>query len=331
MTAPSSQQPVEDATMQEGTGRSPQEIEAEIQGRNRTHQEGLGQAWIAVTGGNPADVVPQVVGTVLHLGGTRPRWQWKRDGQECVFMAWPSDQPIRAGVLMRGEEGEKLKPASAVPLLEGLPNDLCVEDVHPWKDGCGADVSVLMIEGRNPMWFYDPFYDRDRADLTPGVTHTFLLAGLAYRLGKALLDEMTLTSGPRFEAYASAWLEANPGKSRLDVPPMKLRIGSHLIFPGRFFCEYQVRAPIERIDECALEKMPVKALCLRFPFEDRPPMLLPVYAPQVVLGKYEPKVGDVIDAYIWLQGRITDAAGMDAHADGESEGGQPADEGATQG
>ncbi|MDR1856746.1 MAG: hypothetical protein LBR22_06250 [Desulfovibrio sp.] len=301
--------------MQEGTGRSPEEIEADIQGRNRTHQEGLGQAWAVVTGQNPANVVPQVVGTVLHEGGTRPPWQWKRDGLEYVFMAWPSDQPIRAGVLMRGEEGGQMKPATAIPLIEGLPNDMCVEEVHPWQDGCGANVSVIMTEGHNPMWFYDPFYHRDQDDLTPGVTHTFLLAGLAFGLGRALLDEMTLTRGERFEAYAKAWLEENPGSSRLDVPPLKLRIaGRHLIFPGRFFCEYQIRAPVEKIDECMLERMPVKALYLRFPFEDRPPMLLPVYATQLVLGEYAPKVGDEVDAYVWLQGRIADGGGSDAEA-----------------
>ena len=35
-----------------------------------------------------------------------------------------------------------------------------------------------MIEGKNPMWFYDPPYLRDKDDLTPGVTQTFLLSGL---------------------------------------------------------------------------------------------------------------------------------------------------------
>lgn len=41
---------------------------------------------------------------------------------------------VRAAVLVAGEEGEKLAPVTATPLLEGLPNDLTVDDVHPLAD-----------------------------------------------------------------------------------------------------------------------------------------------------------------------------------------------------
>ncbi|MDO5483303.1 MAG: hypothetical protein Q4F27_00175 [Desulfovibrionaceae bacterium] len=286
---------------------SPEEAEAMMQGRDRTHFEGLGDAWAVLTGHNPEGLMPQVVGTVLHEGGTRASWQWKRKGHDYVLMAWPQDQPVRASVLMAGKEGGDLRPVNAVPLLEGLPNDLTVDEVHPWENGAGADVGVSMMEGKNPMWFYDPLYGRDHDDLTPGITHTFLLAGLAYGLRKALLDEITITQGPRYEAYADAWLEENPGKSRLDVPPLKVSVaGRHMIMPGRRFCEYQMRGVVEEVQDCQLEKMPVKILYMRFPFEDRPPMRLPVYASKLALGEYDHQKGDEVDAYVWLQARVID-------------------------
>lgn len=286
---------------------SPEEVEAALQGANRTHSEGLGDAWAVVTGMNPAAVIPQVVGTVLHEGATRPSWQWKGKGQDHVLMVWPKDQPIRAAVLMSGEEGQKLAPTNAVPLLEGVPNDLTVESVHPWEKGFGADVAVMMMEGKNPMWFYDPLYGRDKDDLTPGVTHTFLLAGLAMGVRKALLDEVTYTRGPRFEAHAEAWLAENPGKKRMDVPPLKVSLaGSHMIMPGRRFCEYQVRGVIDTIDDCMLDKMPFKVFYLTFPFDNREPVRLPVYASRMVLGDFEPELGQQVDAYVWLQGRVID-------------------------
>lgn len=286
---------------------TPEEMEALLQGKNRTHFEGLGDAWAVLTGRNPAAVISQVVGTVLHEGGTRPSWQWKRGGKDYVLMAWPQDQPVRASVLMAGEEGGQLKPVTAVPLLDGLPNDLMVEEVHPWQNEVEGNVAVSMLEGKNPMWFFDPLYGRDRDDLTPGVTHTFLLAGLAYGLRKALLDQVTITQGPRYEAYAQAWLEENPGMSRLDVPPLKVDVsGRHMIMPGRRFCEYQVRAVIEEVQDCQLEKMPVKLLYCSFPFEDRQAMRLPIYVSKMVLEDFEPEKGQEVDAYIWLQGRIID-------------------------
>ena len=163
---------------------SEEELKAMLRGENRQHDEALGDAWAVLLGQNPMAVMPQVVGTVLHDGGTRPAWQWKRSGKDYVLMAWPKDQPSRAAVLMQADEGEKFKPLSAVPFLEGLPNDLTVEDIHPWSQGGGANVAVSMIEGKNPMWFYDPLYLRDKDDLTPGVTQTFLLSGLAIALRK---------------------------------------------------------------------------------------------------------------------------------------------------
>ena len=209
---------------------SEEELKAMLRGENRQHDEALGDAWAVLLGQNPMAVMPQVVGTVLHDGGTRPAWQWKRSGKDYVLMAWPKDQPSRAAVLMQADEGEKFKPLSAVPFLEGLPNDLTVEDIHPWSQGGGANVAVSMIEGKNPMWFYDPLYLRDKDDLTPGVTQTFLLSGLAIALRKALLDDVNITQGPQYEAWAAQWLAENPGMflDSLDKLPRNKTHHRHL-------------------------------------------------------------------------------------------------------
>ena len=296
---------------------SEEELKAMLRGENRQHDEALGDAWAVLLGQNPMAVMPQVVGTVLHDGGTRPAWQWTRSGKEYVLMAWPKDQPSRAAVLMQADEGEKFKPLSAVPFLEGLPNDLTVEDIHPWSQGGGANVAVSMIEGKNPMWFYDPLYLRDKDDLTPGVTQSFLLSGLAIALRKALLDDVNITQGPQYEAWAAQWLAENPGKTRLDVPPQ-----------GRFPVQVNLKPLTEEdfrkiltqpenalikqyqallgVDDVKLEKMDIKVLYVRFPFDQRPDMVLPIYASKMVLRDYEPQVGDEVDAYVWLQGRIID-------------------------
>ena len=76
--------------------------------------------------------------------------------------------------------------------------------------------------------------------------------------------------------------------------------------PGQNFCEYQLRATVAQVEDHMLEKMPVKLIYLHFPFESREPMHLALYAPKTVLKDYEPKEGDEIDAYVWLQGRVVD-------------------------
>lgn len=291
---------------------SADEVRDRLSGRKRMHFEGLGLPWAVLLGGNPSQLMSQVVATVLSAGGTRPSWRWQTKNSEnlvtdYVVMAWPKEEPVRAAVLVAGPEGEKMQPVDAFPLLQGLPNDLTVAEVHPWKEGRGADVAARVDEDHSPMWFYDPLYDRDRNDLTVDVMQTFLVAGLAFSVRKALLDELTITQGPYYESHAAKWLEENPGASRLDVPPLKIPMaGRHLIFPGRNFGEYELRARIVKVEDHQLERMPVKILYLEFPFEEHQPLLLPVYAPKSVLKDYEPAAGDEIDAYVWLQGRIVD-------------------------
>ena len=50
---------------------SEEELKAMLRGENRQHDEALGDAWAVLLGQNPMAVMPQVVGTVLHDGGTR--------------------------------------------------------------------------------------------------------------------------------------------------------------------------------------------------------------------------------------------------------------------
>lgn len=276
-------------------------------GDSRLHGTNLGDVWAALTGQNPASIMPQIVATVLQAGGTRPVWKWQKQEQEYILMAWPQESPIRAAVLMAGPDKGDLKPVSAVPLLEGTPNDLTVEEVVPRKEGLGADVGTQIDEGQNPLWFYDPLYSRDKDDLTCGVTHTFWLAGAAYGIRRALLDHVTIARGPQFEEFASKWLEQHPDKTRLDVPPFKIDIrGKRIVMPGKFYGEYEIRSVIEEIEEWQFDKMPIKVLHVSFPFDNRPALRLPIYVSQYVLKNYVPEKGQEIDAYIWLEGRIVD-------------------------
>ena len=186
---------------------TPEEAQAMLRGENRQHFEGLGLQWGVLLGGMPQQLMPQVVATVLKAGGTRPAWRWNVNKTDFYLMAWPKDEPVRACVVMAGPEGDKLHPLDAFPMAEGLPNDAKVAETHPWKVGVGGNVAVTMTEGRSPMWFYDPVFERDYDMLTEGVTQTFLLSGVCLSIRKALLDDITITKGPQFEVYAQDWLE----------------------------------------------------------------------------------------------------------------------------
>ena len=149
-------------------------------------------------------------------------------------------------------------------------------------------------------------------DLTPGVTQTFYLAGLCLGIRRALLDEMTVTKGPMYEAHAAKWMEAHPDKTRLDVPPLKVSLnGMRVLGPTERCSEYQGRVRIYDVDsfefgpEGAREK--VYRFGATFGAADTPLRLI-LYAPERICFKgYEPKEGHEVDVVFWMQGRVVDA------------------------
>ncbi len=282
---------------------------------NREHAETLRQPWTVLLG-NPNAILPQVLGTLIHSGASRPSWTGSKGETETMLLVWPQDQPLRAGAVFetamnsRDEDKEKLKPKTMTPFMEGYNNDFEVHSVAPWESGVEANVAVTVVPDQKPLWFYNPLYFRDKSDLTPGVTHTFLLSGLALGIRRALLDEMTITQGPIYEAHVESWLAEHPDKSRLDVPTLKVNLaGKHLIRPGRSFGEYEARGIVVEKNTCTLDKLEITMLRLDFPMPQREPLHIMLYVPAPLLKDYVPEVGHEIDTYMWLQGRILDVDG----------------------
>ncbi len=76
---------------------------------------------------------------------------------------------------------------------------------------------------------------------------------------------------------------------------------------------------MERVEDCKLENMDVRALYLSFPFEEREPLRLALYASRFVLGDFVPEEGDEVEAYVWLEGRIIDLDGAPAADAGDAD------------
>ena len=206
------------------------------------HFEGLGKTWLTLLN-DPEKEVPAVVMQVMKEGKTRDCWQRKDSKEETMVLAWPVETGFRAGVTVHGNAGEQLRPVSTYPLLEGAPNDMTVNETYLWQNETEGEVSATCNEGANPLWFYSPFLFRDRENLTPGVRHTFLIAGLVYGLRRALLDEMTITEGvntsvtwrngwpkirarPASTCRSSPWISGVPASSSPAMSPANIRSAS---------------------------------------------------------------------------------------------------------
>ena len=274
------------------------------------HLQSMGDKWFAL--GVKPDDIPGVIATTLEFGGTRPAWSVTDEEHERMLMAWPKDTLLRSSVIVAGKPEGQLAAVAVAPFMEGYANDLKVHEMYSWKDGHAGEIAAYP-DGFPPLWFYDPLYFRDAPELEEGKIATFYLSGLCFGIRRALLDELTITEGPRYEQHALQWMKENPSKTRLDVPPLKVSLkGKTIIDFFQHCCEYQCRAVIFDVDsfmfgpEQAQEK--IYRFGIGFGNPEKPTYAI-MYASERVCGKYVPAENDEVDMVFWMQGRIADAEG----------------------
>ncbi len=270
------------------------------------HNETLGEKWYTLLA-DPQKEIPQMIPFVLSEGGTRTAWQHSTSKLETMLIAWPKDAHVRAGVVVQGAVNGELNPRTISPLLEGLPNDLTVEEVVPWKSAVEGSISARRNEQGEPLWMYSPLLYRDEASLTPGVRHTFMLSGLAMGLRRGLIDETTITEGAQYEAYAKEWLEKNPTATRLDVPQLTVSLkGARILAPMAGRCDYQARVPVTSVTTTTFANETVYMLHIQFGLNTPEPLNIMLYASEKICKGYVPEAGDEVDIMFWLQGYIID-------------------------
>ncbi len=278
--------------------------------KNISHLESVGDKWAPFLS-NVEKELPAVIARVVKDGGTREAWQIKDEKEETILMAYPQDSSFRACATFRGAPEDKLNPMTAVPLMEGLQQEMIVLDTYEWKSGVSGEVLALHEATKRPFWFYDPLFFRDKKeDLNKEQPQNFNFAGLAYLIRKALLDEMTITQGENYEKHAMEWLAANPDKSRLDVPPLKVSLkNAQIVSLGQRACEYQARAVVRDLKSFTFGPKEAEKKMYSFVInaglgDDIFPLV--IYVCQSICDKLELEEGMEVDLYFWLQGRVVD-------------------------
>lgn len=281
------------------------------------HTEHMKKQWAFIM--NNMKDIPKLMTTIAKKGGTRPCWTKNTKQNDRMMFTWPQDSHFRASIILSGKPKETLIPDTVFPFMEGLANTLRVEGTHSWQNGVEGEVLAAVGDTNETLWFYDPLYFRDReVDLTEGVDQLFYLSGLCYGVRPALLDELTVTQGPQYEAYVTAWLAENPEKNRLDVPALKINLrGERILLTEPICSEYQARAIVQEpeIIQFGEDGMEIKLHRFVVTFGKVHFIHIMLYAPEIACQNgYVPKAGDEVDLAFWLQGRIADAEDMEISA-----------------
>lgn len=274
------------------------------------HLESMGDKWVAL-GVDPKNI-NGVINVTLELGGTRPVWGVKDENIERMVMAWPNEGLLRSSVTLAGAPEGQLSAVAVSPLMEGFTNEMIFKSAYGWKGGHAGEILAQHEGSGLTLCFYDPLYFRDVEGLADGAKRKFYISGLCYGMRRALLDELTITEGPHYEKHAKEWMIANPDKSRLDVPALKISLkGRTLVDATDNYCEYQCRANIFDVDSFDFGPGDAAKKIYRFGIalgNPESPLYAIIYVPAARLAKgYEPKEGDDVDMVFWMQGRIADA------------------------
>ena len=115
-------------------------------------------------------------------------------------------------------------------------------------------------------------------------------------------------------------MKANPSKSRLDVPALKISLrGKTFIDITEHCSQYHSRAVIFDVDSFMFGPENAQMKIYRFGVQfgdEKAPVYALIYAPERVCQRgYVPAEGDEVDMVFWMQGRIVDDENLPAEQD----------------
>lgn len=201
---------------------------------------------------------------------------------------------------------EKASLVSACPLMKGINNRIILKDYFTWKGGKAEGEFAGKTDLDRTINFYSPTYPVDMKNFKKNRNQTISLAGLAYSIKKIEEQEHTITKGAFYDLQLKEFLKDNPDKTKKDFKAPIVRITGEsfrMFISADFACEYQIAGQIEDIKH--IDFLGTKMAVLKVNFEhskENEFLYCNIYASEHVLKDYVPKIGDGIEAVIWLTG-----------------------------
>ncbi|OPY08338.1 MAG: hypothetical protein A4E67_00991 [Syntrophaceae bacterium PtaB.Bin038] len=236
----------------------------------------------------------RVVGRSNTVVGDGER-QWE---SEVVGLRYPAD-PLGFLGLVVARDGRR-EMWTAFPHAEGRSRStLIVERIEPEGNGIEAVIHVGMPDAGG-FSVSDPLYFLDKDHLEEGREAAFRLSAVAYGLRKC--EPVSLTGGPLFEMLREEYLEENPDRDPAEVTAIPISVaGTACLFPEED-ADAQVMFRVDEVYtfDCGRPVTRLSGVVMRSG-EDRE-LRIDVYASAPALDGYVPRVGDEVQAVVWMQG-----------------------------
>ena len=265
------------------------------------HFEGHGDKWTALFGNTQKFLVDNMEKSV-----TSGDIIFKQEilNKKFAGIVYPKNELLSVLSLIELKETCN-EYTSAYPLLIGINNEVKLKEDYCWENGGEGEFAVEAGDDK-VINFFDPFYVVDKAYFKIDKIQTISLAGLAYSLEKLEEKEFVIDKGEFYNVSRDEFLKENPDKTEKDFEPPVVKLEAdhfRMLIPKQYACEYEIAAQIESIKYFKILGEEIAQLKVNFEHsENEKSLYCNIYASKHVLGKYKPKIGDGINAIVWLSG-----------------------------
>lgn len=187
----------------------------------------------------------------------------------------------------------------------GVQQTVMLHEVHVWPGGLEAQ--VVASWGEAEIAFFDNQYLINRSLYEAGMEYDFILAGIAYTARPADELEWQVERHPDEVAWANRHLE--PGEVPHEASVTLKSTGMAVLLPAEKLDrdDYNFRAPVKSVEPFRQQWLGqqgwrVRATIMRSGDQDAD---LDIFITRKAWeGDQPPRVGQDIEGYLWLQGRL---------------------------
>ena len=264
------------------------------------HFTGYGNAWNAIFGDYEI-FIRKYIQKCIQDGDVC--FTQQTDTNKYAGIIYPNKSPVSVMTLIKlGEESNEI--VSQYPLFAGINNDVKLKENYPWKIDGEGEMAAETDLGKI-INFHNPYFAIDNKNFKFDKIQTISLAGLAMKISEMEVQEFPAAGNP-YKHYLEEFLKENPHKTEKDFEAPIHRVDAEhfrMFVPTDYCCEFEIATQIEQIEYVDFldEKIAVMRVNLEHG-DDNEFLYCNIYASKHVLGKYKPKVGDGINAVIWMTG-----------------------------
>ncbi len=271
--------------------------------------EGHGDHLAALCDKDIEEILGEFLQVTVQEGKIAEECVVKRENDKVIFSTvYPEDGDVQLCATMSNiYNDEAFEVITFHPLFEGIKNEVVIDEVYSWENAIEGEVAATI--GQVRLSFFAPFFYAQFAGINEGETCHVSLAGLAYSAENAAM-ECEIGEGEFYEMVLENFLEANPDKTKDDLPFAKVSFdGLPVLFPREYYSEYEYRGKIFEVSDinlknCKFKKVKILVGRKAEPHEqsDQNDVFINLYIAEHIGKNCDIIVGNDIQGVLWLTG-----------------------------